>query len=147
MRKTVEREKKVCKYFILALFIKMIWMKNGTNDTDHTGGLFVVSSCVSWSLRTGSPIWAPLRESCLQSLRSAAVVRWTGALNIRQDGVVQETCSVRLVLPHPLDLRLFQSQLLQHGGHLAFPVKHCLFVVAAQHCRSVSRKEKQIESM
>lgn len=127
------------KSFILVLFIKMVWIKNRTNDIDHTGGPFVVLSCMSFARR--EPNMGSVEESPLQSLCRAAVVSWTGALNISQDRVLQEARSVRLVLTHPLDLGLFEPQLLQHGRHLAFSVKKCLFVVAAQHCRSVRRKE------
>lgn len=50
---------------------------------------------------------------------------------------------MRLVLPHPLDLRIFKPQLLQHGRHLTFSVQECLFVVTAEYCRSVSHRERK----
>lgn len=79
------------------------------------------------------------------SLLGAAVVSQRRALDVCEDGGLQVAGSVGFVLPHPLDLRLLQTELLQHGGHLTLFVQEHLLVAAAEHCRTASIEGERCE--
>ncbi len=79
------------------------------------------------------------------SLLGAAVVAQRGALHVREDGALQEASSLCLVFSHPLDLCLFQPQLLQHRRHFTLFVEECLPVVTAQYCRKASGRGRKVE--